>query len=849
MAVCSKDHSAGGSPHNDRARATVCSARVGAVILFRVDFVAHQHGERTEGQTHSPPHRRNIAQHVLLLILGLALLLTHDSITALGTRLTITSVAIAAAFLISINYQQKAKAFLLASPLDYGWLLYSFLTGISVLLAPSPRRSVEFWLWMSAIQLPFAYGALHLFRRGWPERTFYRAILGAVGYYLVLTVLFTARYLSIWAAARAAEIAPPGFRIFGVLSHPNIFAMVLALALPCIAAYFFTIVHRRERMIVVVWLAVAVLALFATGSRTGLFATLFGLACALILALAARATNPLSRLRTWVAARPLVMGALALSVFVVIGAAIYFQFGRPQQDSGLGRLGFYENALHIFAAHPLAGDGPGGFVRNEFSIHSVPPYHPLPHAHNIYLGTAAESGLLGIIGFAALLLSAVRVCFLAWRTHPKCRSFIAGPTGGLLAFAVFGLLDSPISQFGPFFLATVLLSFIAAQISPNAQGEGLGVKVNQADSGGETNTRSQRPRLILVSAWGVVILCLCFVLLYGAAWIASPPDLPPPADLTALIESAQRLDSVSALNPTDALLTLQAGYHWAYAAWLDTESLTQGHRQHLQNAIERFERALERDSWFGIHYVNLAALYLQAGRAAESVSAARRATVLAGSDAAAWLMLGIAQEINTEDSTAAYLQTLKIEPRWSEAAFWQETEARRTALTQYLNLAAELHRYDDWMVRGNMAWTAGHNEEARLAYQEAEKVAPTNSAATLSRGLAARVQGNSSAARTLLLQVTAMEIADVEDQQPAIDAQVHLADMARERGDRQELAQACALAYRLLTTRGWAGFGTKGDGVYAITVYHRSARVGDYLPQVRTLDVDEMARFLLFPCS
>jgi tetratricopeptide (TPR) repeat protein len=523
-------------------------------------------------------------------------------------------------------------------------------------------------------------------------------------------------------------------------------------------------------------------------------------------------------------------------MILLVSAAIYLQFGRPQQDSGLGRLGFYENALRIFAAHPLAGNGPGGFVSHEFSIHSVPPYHPLPHAHNIYLGTAAESGLLGLIGFAALVIAVVRTCLLAWRTRPDRRGLMVGPIGGLLAFAVFGLLDSPMSQFGPFFLATVSLAYIAAQTPP-------------LPSAKPANNVEVRRRFMPAAMWIIAILCSYYVFLYGAGWIAAPPDLPPPTDLAPVVASARRLDSVGVLDPTDALVSLRAGYYWANAAWLDRESNDPQRRERLENAIARFERGLERQNWFGIHFVNLAALYLQAGRATDSVIAAKKATTLAESDAVAWLMLGIAQESNGEDAKAAYFQTLKIEPRWAEAAFWQEAAVRQAALAQYLKIAGELRRYDDWMVLGNMAWTAGRGEEARIAYQEAEKVAPTNSAATVARGLAARVQGDLATARALMLQVTAMEIGDVEDQQPTIDAWVHLADMARERGDKLESAQSCARAYRLLTTRGWAGFGTKGDGGYAITVYHRSAQVGDYLPQVRTLDVDEMARFRLFPCA
>src|SRR5258708_9483922 len=34
--------------------------------------------------------------------------------------------------------------------------------------------------------------------------------------------------------SRALGLTPPGFRLFGILSHPNIFAMFLTFATPCL---------------------------------------------------------------------------------------------------------------------------------------------------------------------------------------------------------------------------------------------------------------------------------------------------------------------------------------------------------------------------------------------------------------------------------------------------------------------------------------------------------------------------------------------------------------------------------------------------------------------------------------
>jgi O-antigen ligase len=301
--------------------------------------------------------------------------------------------------------------------------------------------------------------------------------------------------------------------------------MIIAVATPCIVAYLFLRTGRLERIVAWLWLAGAALALFGTGSRTGLIAAVIGLGTAFALALLAHPAQPLARFRLWAAhhrlqAASIIVpgGAVAL---LALAAALYVQFGRPFQDDGGGRLSFYRSALGMFAAHPLTGAGPGGFFRNEVQTHSVPPWKPLSHAHQMLLHTAAESGLIGLIGLVALLFAAAWTCYTVWRRRPSRRPLITGPIGGLVAFVITGLADTPTNQFAPFFLVALLLAYIASLLPP---------------PGGLHRTRV---RLIVVAVCGVILL-------FGFLIVYSVHGTPLAGATTE--DAAQQLDAISAYD-------------------------------------------------------------------------------------------------------------------------------------------------------------------------------------------------------------------------------------------------------------------------------------------------------------
>src|SRR5258708_31583479 len=185
-----------------------------------------------------------MVQQVLVIGIFLALVIggTNLRTIALTTReIFVVSVTLA---LVVICSRRLRDARLLVSPMDVGWLAFIGLTGFTVLFAPFPRRSVEWWVLTPALQFPLAYLCLYLLRRRWPERAIFRALLVVGGILFVFAAVLTLGYVSQVMTDRASGIPLPQFRIWAVLDNPSVFAMFIAIALPCIVGYGFMKMSR-----------------------------------------------------------------------------------------------------------------------------------------------------------------------------------------------------------------------------------------------------------------------------------------------------------------------------------------------------------------------------------------------------------------------------------------------------------------------------------------------------------------------------------------------------------------------------------------------------------------------------
>jgi len=160
-------------------------------------------------------------------------------------------------------------------------------------------------------------------------------------------------------------------------------------------------------------------------------------ACALAAhALARRRDVPVAWLRT---------AALGAAVLVLVGtvAAVVGTervAGRDEPESGPRRLAsvqsnryaYWKVAVEAFADHPLGGEGSGSF-RTAW-LRERPFRESVRDAHSLYLETAAELGLAGLLALGLLIAGCV---LAAVRAGPAA----AGAIAALAAFALHAGID------------------------------------------------------------------------------------------------------------------------------------------------------------------------------------------------------------------------------------------------------------------------------------------------------------------------------------------------------------------------------------------------------------------------
>ena len=255
-------------------------------------------------------------------------------------------------------------------------------------------------------------------------------------------------------------------RASGVFRQPNPFAGYLGLTLPVAislslyAADRFGMEHRQlsawTRLVFYpAATGVIGLGLVASWSRGGWLGAVAGVV--VVVALYSRRTAG------WLAVGVLVVALLALGGTLnsawlptaitsrVADLPAYFGLGdvlnQPVTDDNFAvieRLAHWVAALRMWELHPWLGIGPGNYAASYAAV-ALPRWdQPLGHAHNIYLNVLAETGLVGLLAFAAMWLSLGGwVLRQAWRTRDAFAHALAvGVAGVLTHLAVHSVFDN-----------------------------------------------------------------------------------------------------------------------------------------------------------------------------------------------------------------------------------------------------------------------------------------------------------------------------------------------------------------------------------------------------------------------
>ena len=235
-----------------------------------------------------------------------------------------------------------------------------------------------------------------------------------------------------WAFA-TGSLGPGGssIRVFGTFGQPNPYGGYLNFALPLALALALFGRDARER-----WVAAAasVILLLAQGLANSRGA-LIGLAAAVVviavlgwrrerLAIVAVVFGVPLAIIAWIG--QLVPNRIANAVLNQVrvnGLTLSCAPNSGVNDANFStveRLAHWVAGLRMFQAHPLLGVGAGNY-NNAYPQYAIACWpEPLGHAHNYYINVAAETGILGLLTFLALVAAAL---YLGWRaTHPATNS-------------------------------------------------------------------------------------------------------------------------------------------------------------------------------------------------------------------------------------------------------------------------------------------------------------------------------------------------------------------------------------------------------------------------------------------
>ncbi len=420
-------------------------------------------------------------------------------------------------------------------------------------------------------------------------------------------------------------------------------------------AWALTVRVRSQR--VVLWGLAGMLAivLLLTRSRGGILSVLLALGAFVLMQMvqSERGRRLLAR-----RAVPLVGTAgVIVALTVVIITAIGAEPGRQSGDAV--RMDLWRSAVSMTGDYPLFGVGPGLYGRG-LRLYRDPELarDRLSTAHNIYLHTAAETGLVSIAVGVALLLALLRAW---WRLRAASaagsgrRLRLEGVGAALLGLALHSIFDTLNSTAN----VLVLIFLVAYCIIP--------LPTSQLEPAPRSPRLTALATLALLLGFGVWLLVM------DAAQANFQTSLN--GGETALNSA----ETAAAIDPGLHLYPLQIAVLTGVQAW-DSDP-------DLPAAIAAYERALALEPTWDTGWINLAALRERAGDLPGALAALDTARGISYANAAHLHWARIADTTGTASDEAiisAYIAGIYNTGRPPLAGFWLETDLRRRALQQYM---------------------------------------------------------------------------------------------------------------------------------------------------------------------
>lgn len=593
---------------------------------------------------------------------------------------------------------QKGEKLARAS-FDTAVLAFLGIQILAALLSTDPRRSLAFCGQWIAYALWF-YLLRDLLRHGWPAELVVKSLLIVSGILVGLGLAGVGAQWIKWASTGDYALPLPLLqrRFYSLLGDPNMTADLLNLLWPLALARLASTRARSAKGLLSLWLAAVLFTQLLTQSQGGLAGLVASTLATLLLLLLAARPPWFVRGRTWFRRHRLAWWGLGLSAAGLAGGFMGILLVGGDLAASRGEL--WTAAWQTFLRSPLWGSGPFTFGTQYLLHASVPPRPAYPHAHNYWLNTAAETGLLGLTASIWVAVALGVALLRRWRgASLPHRILMAGAVGSLTGFATHSLADNHIVLPG---IGLIVIAVLALALS-----------------GDETPTARVQIRYRLSVAWlgpPALILALGSFLSGRAYWHYEQGRQLAESDLWA--DAVPSLERATRLDPYLAFYRFQSGFAHSVLAAETPES------DHLTAAIEAYERGIALEPNYSLNHANLGSLYGAAGRLEEAIAELERAVQLAPAANLYHLNLGRLYEAADRVGEAAieYDRFLNTAPDLSAAYYWRQTSFRQRFVQgwqsapkpdppQTPRTAAE------FTAQGWQAYDAGRYEAALEAFQ------------------------------------------------------------------------------------------------------------------------------------
>ena len=299
---------------------------------------------------------------------------------------------------------------------------------------------------------------------GWSGKTFVDALLTLAGLLLGQGLWVTANWYWGWWQLRVPEYPPflLPFRLFGVADWPTQLAALINLALPFAILRLAKARRPSVRVVYALWLAAADVLLFFTRARAGWVAATVVIALSVGWLLLPSGLPRPGRLGFWLRRTwrlwAVGLGYLALFVLLLVASARlspseYSTNGGSVATIG-GRTTMWDIAWGNFLKHPVTGSGVGTYTRVYVDTLPATRWWTAPHAHNLFLGTLTEQGIIGLLALGWVIFGGARALWgarrpllgLGERVESERPALLAGASVALVGYLTHAQADMPTFQ-------------------------------------------------------------------------------------------------------------------------------------------------------------------------------------------------------------------------------------------------------------------------------------------------------------------------------------------------------------------------------------------------------------------